>query len=181
MDTQSLEKLRFPIGEFVAPDHIDEDTLTGWIADIESFAQQARACVQYASPDQLTWRYRPGGWTLTQLVHHCADSHLNAFTRFRLALTENNPTIRPYNEAAWANLPDSLSPNLGISLTLLDGLHARWACLLKSLSPLQWGRTYVHPEHGKQFTLRETAGSYSWHCRHHLAHMRQAMDSKGEY
>ncbi|RKZ14944.1 putative metal-dependent hydrolase, partial [bacterium] len=127
---------------------------------------------------QLSTHYRPGGWTVAQVVHHVADSHLNSYTRFRLALTEDHPTIRPYDEAAWAELPDAVGEPVEVSLDLLDALHARWARLLRSLSPAQLDRSFCHPEDG-EIGLRTNIGLYAWHGRHHLAHISTLAQREG--
>lgn len=127
---------------------------------------------------QLDTPYRPGGWTVRQVVHHLADSHLNSYQRFRLALTERSPLIKPYDETAWAELPDAKTAPIAVSLSLLDGLHARWIALLRSLDEDGFARTFRHPELGEK-RLDWTLGLYAWHSRHHLAHirnLRQRMD-----
>lgn len=130
---RTLEKLRFPIGQFHKPDVFTTDLINGYIRTIEVFPLLVRESVEHLSDVQLDTPYRLGGWTIRQVVHHCADSHLNSFIRFKLALTEESPTINPYDEGRWAELPDTLDLPVTHSLTLLDGLHARWAYLLKSL------------------------------------------------
>ena len=127
---------------------------------------------------QLDTPYRPGGWTVRQVVHHLADSHLNAYIRFRLALTEDEPTIKPYNENAWAHLPDAEQSPIAPSLQILGGLHTRWALLLRSLSQAQLHRYFLHPENGLM-RLDKTIGSYGWHSRHHLAHITRLRDRMG--
>jgi uncharacterized damage-inducible protein DinB len=119
---------------------------------------------------QLDTAYRPGGWSVRQVVHHVPDSHLNAYVRIKLALTEEEPTIRPYLEARWAELPEARSAPVEVSLTLLDGLHQRWALALKELAPDAWQRTLVHPESGRQ-TIAQLTALYAWHGRHHVAHI----------
>lgn len=163
--------LRYPIGTFKTPDSIQPADLARWIATIADFPRALRKLVSPLTEQQLDTAYRIGGWTVRQVVHHCADSHLNAYVRFKLALTEDNPVIKPYEEARWAELPDSRLP-IGASLSLLDGLHERWSMLLSGLDGTQLQRTYTHPEHGKAFPLDEAIGMYAWHCAHHLAHVR---------
>ncbi|MBC7423468.1 MAG: putative metal-dependent hydrolase, partial [Ferruginibacter sp.] len=120
---------------------------------------------------QLNTPYRPDGWNVKQLVHHVADSHMNAYIRFKLALTENNPTIKPYDEAAWANLIDTQQVPINVSLTLLHALHVRWVALIRGMSTEDWNRTVYHPEQKKEITLWDLLGMYSWHGRHHTAHI----------
>jgi hypothetical protein len=129
-----------------------------------------RRAVNGLSDNQLDTPYRPDGWTVRQVVHHVADSHMNSFIRFRLALTEENPTIKPYAEGLWAELPDAKGPLVEASLCLVDCLHQRWTALLRTLSPEQWTRTFRHPESGVM-SLDKALGIYAWHSRHHVAHI----------
>ena len=139
--------LRYPIGQFHYTDDLTGEIIEGWIKEIEAAPATLREAVRGLSDDQLDTPYRPGGWTSRQVVHHLADSHINSYTRFKLSLMENNPTIRPYNEAKWAELADSRQP-VGISLLLLEALHARWVILLRSLTPEDYERTFFHPDSG---------------------------------
>jgi hypothetical protein len=122
--------------------------------------------------EALQLSYRPGGWTGRQVIHHVADSHMNCYFRYRLALTEDNPTIRPYDEAAWAELPDVAATPITVSLTLLDVLHTRWVMLLHHLSEAQWQRTFYHPGNNTTRTLDQTLALYAWHGQHHLAQLK---------
>jgi len=122
-------------------------------------------------PERLHLPYRPGGWTGQQVIHHVADSHLNSYCRFRLALTEDNPTIRPYDESAWAELPDVAIMPASVSLALLESLHSRWVTLLHHLTEAQWQRTFYHPETKRASTLDQALALYAWHGRHHLGHL----------
>ena len=160
---------RYPIGKF-RRDAVDLANHEPAIATLAALPQQMRAAVDGLSASQLDTPYREGGWTVRQLVHHVADSHMNAYIRIRLALTEDWPTIKPYDEKAWAELPDAKSAPIDLSLGVLDGLHARWALLLKSLTDAQWQRGYVHPVNGRQ-TIAEATALYDWHSRHHVAHI----------
>ncbi|NQV53958.1 MAG: putative metal-dependent hydrolase [Flavobacteriales bacterium] len=178
MDLQSLQ---YPVGKYIPNKHPDQALLHQWIKDIEAFPLQLEALVNDASVEALNWRYRPDGWRVKQVVHHCADSHLNSITRFKLAMTEDVPTIRPYYEDRWAELVDSQDDDLTASLAFLKALHHKWVGLLRGLSNEQLQLEYVHPEHGKQFNLAETIGSYAWHCRHHLEHVRNGIASGGKY
>ncbi|MGC6533685.1 MAG: YfiT family bacillithiol transferase [Flavobacteriales bacterium] len=172
--------LRFPIGPFQKPETITSTIREGWIADIAAFPSQVAEAVRGLEVDQLHWCYRPMGWSILQVVHHCADSHMNASIRFKLALTEDTPTIRPYPEARFAELADSLDPDLGPVLQLIDALHTKWVALLQSLEEDQWDRPYYHPEDDATVPLHEAVGIYAWHCRHHLAHIHQALRAEGD-
>lgn len=164
---------RFPIGKFTMPEGgITRENLHDWICEIEHLPARLRQAVAGLNDQQLDTPYRHGGWTVRQVVHHFADSHLNAYTRLRLALTEENPIIKPYDEAAWANLPDAKSERVDVSLSILTGLHARWAALLNALKPEDWNRTFRHPEYPEgSAPLDRMTGLYAWHCRHHVAHI----------
>lgn len=170
---------RFPVGRFVFPAVGDHGHVTRSIAEIASLPTQLRTAVAGLSDDALATPYREGGWTVAQVVHHLADSHLNAYTRFKLALTEDHPTIRPYDQEAWAELPDARQLVIAPSLDILEGLHARWTRMLEALGPAEWERTFVHPEHDKSFTLGQTLAMYGWHGRHHTAHIRALRDREG--
>ncbi|WP_299227673.1 YfiT family bacillithiol transferase [uncultured Psychroserpens sp.] len=181
MNETDLYKLKFPIGEFKKPDSIQNDLIHKWIDDIEKFPITIERLTKNLSLQQLQWSYRPEGWTIKQVVHHCADSHMNSIIRFKLALTEDTPTIRPYFESRWANLIDGTDDNLSATQSLLNGLHAKLGKLLRHIPKEDLSRTFVHPEHGKQFTLDETIGIYAWHCNHHLAHIKLALEHKGKF
>lgn len=168
---EDLEELKYPVGRFEAPVSVTAEQLKGYIRDIRQLPTLLEIAVQDLDEHQLQTPYRPGGWTVVQVVHHLADSHINAITRFKLALTENHPTIKPYDEAAWASLADVTNTPINVSITLLHALHTRWANLMEALPETAWERTFLHPEQGKTFNLRTQAANYSWHCRHHLAHI----------
>ena len=168
---------RFPIGKFAAPQPITQDDLVGAIASLADLPNELRNAVQGLNYSQLNTPYREGGWTVRQTVHHLADSHMNAFIRIRLALTEDWPTIKPYDQAAWATLHDSTAP-IEWSLELLESLHARWVMLLQSLTNEQWQRGYRHPENGPQ-TLEYATLVYAWHSRHHVAHINHLRAREG--
>ncbi|MGH9745874.1 MAG: YfiT family bacillithiol transferase [Candidatus Acidiferrales bacterium] len=167
--------LRYPIGKFERPESLTADQRRAAIRQIEEASAKLRAAVAGLSDQQLDTPYRPGGWTVRQTVHHVADSHMNAFTRVKLALTEDTPTIKPYLEARWAELADSKVP-IGPSLDILDGLHQRWTALFRSFAPADWTLGYVHPEHGRKMSLDQTLALYSWHGRHHTAHITSLRD-----
>lgn len=165
------EQLRYPIGRFVAPTGYDDATRRGWIGELTALPRLADAAVAGLDDRRLDTPYRPGGWTVRQVIHHLPDSHLNAYTRFRLALTEEEPTIRPYYEERWAELADAREGPIELSLALLEALHSRWVALLRTLEPDQWTRGFVHPQQGRRMALNETLALYAWHGRHHVAHI----------
>lgn len=167
----TLEKLKYPIGKFNVPETITPELLNECIGVIETFPVKLKQEVEKLTDEQLDTPYRPDGWTIRQVVNHCSDSHMNSLMRFKLALTEDRPTIRPYFEDRWAELADSRTMPINAALKILDGIHERWIILLKSLSAKQLNRSFVHPEHGKESTLEETICMYAWHCQHHLAHI----------
>lgn len=165
-----MNNKRYPIGQFEKPDIISQDLIAEWISNIAAFPQDLSEQVQSLSDEQMDIPYRKNGWTLRQVVHHCADSHMNAFCRIKLALTEDCPVIKPYFEAEWAKLADS-EISLDASLFILRGLHKRWEALLKSLSHNDLNRNFIHPEGNKKTSIAEAIGMYSWHCKHHFAHI----------
>nr|WP_321237320.1 putative metal-dependent hydrolase [uncultured Psychroserpens sp.] len=181
MNTEELYKLKFPIGEFKKPDVITSEMITTWIQDIEQFPKAIENATKHLTIEELNWQYRPNGWTIKQVVHHCSDSHMNSMIRFKLALTEDAPTIRPYYEDRWATLVDGIDDNLKDTLFLLKGLHAKLGKLLRHISEEELSKVFVHPEHGKRFRLDETIGTYAWHSNHHLAHVKQAITHKGHF
>jgi hypothetical protein len=170
IDTLQDDLLRYPVGHFDKSREVNPQELEKHLAELEALPAQLRQAVQGLTDVQLDTPYRPGGWTLRQVVHHLADSHMNSYIRFKLALTENTPTIKPYEEQLWAELPDSKLEPVEVSLVLLEALHQRWLVLLRSLRPADWQRTFVHPDSGKT-TLVKAAALYAWHGRHHLAHI----------
>lgn len=172
MTKKELDQLKFPIGHFKKPETIDHETTTAWIDDIAVLPEKLNRLTQNMSKEQLETAYRPGGWTVQQVVHHLADSHMNSFIRFKLALTENTPTIRPYFENRWAEQVDYLDTPIALSISLLTALHARWVILLRSLSEGDLNKTFIHPESNHTFSLKENIGIYAWHGNHHLAHIQ---------
>jgi len=170
--------LRYPIGELPPPSAVNSVDRASAIDVIAALPDEIRHAVRNLSSSQLDTPYRPGGWTVRQVVHHMADSHLNAYVRMKLALTEETPTISPYDEKIWASLPDSTLP-VEISLNLLDSLHARWAALYRSLAPADFSRTFRHPELDGLQTLDRQLQSYSWHSRHHVAHIARLREREG--
>jgi hypothetical protein len=167
--------LRYPIGPFVMPTEVDPALRDGWLAALAGFPARVESLVAGRSAADLALTYRPGGWNVRQLVHHCADSHLNGFTRFKLALTEKAPTILPYSQPGWADLPDATEGPVEDSLLLLQGLHRRWVFLLNRLTPEQWARTFFHPQQDRTYTLGQALALYAWHGQHHLAHIQLAL------
>jgi hypothetical protein len=168
---------RYPIGKFRRADANLSDHEAA-IATLAALPENLRAAVDGLSASQLDTPYREGGWTVRQLVHHVADSHMNAAIRVRLALTEEWPTIKPYDEKLWAQLSDASTAPVEPSLNLLTALHKRWVLLLRSLTEEQWQRGYVHPENGRQ-TLAEATALYAWHSRHHVAHITELRKRRG--
>lgn len=167
----NLEQLKYPIGKYEKPLPVTAEHLKSYIHDISTFPVRLHKAVAHLSDGQLDTPYREGGWTVRQVVHHCADSHMNGLARIKLALTEDNPTIKPYFEDRWAALPDSKKMPIEVSLKMLEGIHDHWAYLLKSLTKNQWQRSFIHPEHDKEIRLDENTGMYAWHSNHHLAHI----------
>lgn len=178
MTDEALYQLQFPIGKFQKPAVIDDSLIQQWISDIQHFPEQIKTITQRLSGEQLNWQYRPDGWTIKQVVHHCADSHMNSFIRFKLALTEDSPTIKPYFEDRWAELVDGTDNNIKDSLALITALHSKWVVLLKNINSSDLKRDFIHPEHGKRISLEENIGTYAWHCNHHLAHIKLALKKK---
>jgi uncharacterized damage-inducible protein DinB len=168
---------RYPVGRFQPPAAVSAEDRVRFINDIEQLPARLREAIAGLSPAQLDTPYREGGWTARQVIHHLADSHINSFVRFKLALTENAPTIKPYNEAAWAETADARTMPLEPSLSLIDGLHTRWTVLLRSLSESDYQRQFTHPDRGLM-KLDVNLALYAWHGRHHTAHitgLRQRM------
>ena len=176
-----MENLKFPIGHYTKPDVISKEVIASWILVIEQFPNRLKKITNDLSIESLNWVYRPEGWAIKQVVHHCADSHMNSFIRFKLALTEDCPTIKPYEEAKWAALVDGLDNDISASLNIIEGVHYRWVFLLKSLNEVQLNYQFEHPETKKIFCLDEVIGLYAWHCNHHFSHIEQALLNKGNF
>jgi hypothetical protein len=174
----NLEEMKYPIGRFKMPDLAAPESLGKYISDIELFPARLRAEVENLTDEQLDTPYRLDGWTIRQVVNHCADSHMNGLIRHKLLLTEDKPTIKPYLENLWAELSDSKSMPIESALQILFGVHKRWTVMLKSLSKDDLKRIYIHPEHGKEFQLVESIALYAWHCNHHLAHITELKKRK---
>ncbi len=173
-----MENLRYPIGRFAYDPDSTPEKLAAWKRDIAELPVNARRAVEGLSEEQMDTPYRDGGWTVRQVVHHLADSHMNSFIRIKLALTENNPQIKPYDEKAWAETADVRGVDVALSLRLLEGLHARWSALLAALTQEHLKRTFLHPENGQQ-TLDRTLQTYAWHCRHHVGHITALRERRG--
>lgn len=173
-----LELLRFPIGRFQAREGLPAEDRDALIREIEGLPGALEDLVADLSPEQLDTPYRPGGWTVRQVVHHLADSHLNSYVRFKWAVTEDEPRIKAYDEAAWAELPDGRSGEVEVSLDLLRALHRRWVSFLRSLEPEAFGRAFEHPESGRVL-LEANLQLYAWHGRHHLAHIANLRERMG--
>ncbi|MFT8323364.1 MAG: YfiT family bacillithiol transferase [Bacillus sp. (in: firmicutes)] len=160
---------KYPIGKFTYENEITEEIVERWIEEIEKLPALLQAVIKNLNETQLDMPYREGGWTVRQVVHHIADSHLNAYMRFKLALTEETPVIKPYEESKWAELSDYQLP-IDVSLTLIKTLHIRLGNLLRHLTKEQLNKTFIHPESGT-VVLKENIGIYAWHGKHHLAHI----------
>jgi uncharacterized damage-inducible protein DinB len=176
--TQSETDVRYPIGRFRKVASLTERERDAAIESIAATPIRLRAAILGLTPEQLDTPYRPEGWTVRQLVHHVADSHMNSYVRFRLALTEDNPAIKSYDEARWAELEDARTAPVELSLALLDALHQRWVRLLRSLAPGAFARTVEHPEHGAM-SLDSLLALYDWHGRHHVSHVTKLRQRMG--
>ena len=176
--------LRYPIGKvedqiFSNKGGYDEKVKATYLQDIQMCPSLLENAILNLDEQQLNVPYRDGGWTSRQVIHHVADSHMNAYVRFKLALTEENPTIKPYNEAAWAELSDTKKLPVNISLTLLYALHTRWVELMNNMSESDWQRTIFHPEHKREIKLWDMLGTYAWHGKHHTAHITALRERMG--
>jgi uncharacterized damage-inducible protein DinB len=172
------DNLRYPIGKFRYDCPSNEDKKRAFLDDIAQTPENLGTAVKGLSDSRLDTPYRPGGWTVRQVVHHLPDSHLNSYVRFKLALTEDDPTIKPYAEDRWAELADTKTTPVAVSLTLLDSLHDRWVRLLRSLTSDDWKRTFRHPELGSM-TLEKTLALYAWHGKHHVTQITNLREREG--
>lgn len=166
-----MHDLRYPIGEYKKPERFTKHILDTYIARIEALPSILKKEVINLNDDQLETPYRPGGWTVRQVVNHLGDSHINALIRLKCALTEDTPTIKPYREALWAELADGKHMPINAALGILEGTHTRWVVLLKHFKDADWQRGFIHPEKGRELKLNESTGMYAWHGEHHLAHI----------
>jgi hypothetical protein len=178
MGNTAFEKLRYPIGQFIAPTQYTAEYLSNKIADIASFPERLKKEVSTLTNAQLDTQYRPDGWTIRQVIHHCADSHMNCFIRIKWALTEETPTIKFYHEELWAELHDNTTIPIGPTLSLLEGLHFRLEFLMNSLSKTDLQKSFIHPANNKEYKLEEIIGTYAWHSNHHLAHITELKKRK---
>ncbi len=174
----NLEKLKYPIGNFEKPENISPKKIKKFIEVIKNFPIKLKQEVENLNDEQLDTQYRPDGWTIRQVVNHCADSHLNSFVRFKLALTEEFPTIKPYFEDRWAELADSKNFSISSALKIIEGIHERWVALLNSFTENDWKKSFYHPEKKRKVYLDENLALYAWHCKHHLAHITDLKKSK---
>jgi uncharacterized damage-inducible protein DinB len=178
VEAAAAADLRYLIGKFKWEGQTTDEQRRQHIDEIAAAPARLRDAVRGLNEQQLNAPYRPGGWSVRQVVHHLPDSHMNSYVRFKLALTEENPTIKPYEEARWAELTDGRIAPVEVSLMLLDSLHHRWVMLLRSLTPAEWLRTFTHPELGPM-TLDKTAALYAWHGKHHVAHITSLRERNG--
>lgn len=169
---------RYPVGKYEEPAKVTPELRARAIQEIAATPEKLRAAVKGLNDSQLDTPYREGGWTVRQVIHHVADSHMNSYVRFRLALTETEPTIKPYEESAWAKLEDAAHAPIEVSLRLLEPLHERWVRLLRSIKPEEFSRTFRHPEHGAR-TIDWMLFLYEWHGKHHTAHITELRKQKG--
>ncbi|MEM1337949.1 MAG: YfiT family bacillithiol transferase [Bacteroidota bacterium] len=179
MEETTLYNLQYPIGKYVIPDPITDTDIKNWILVLEQLPEKLEQLVLPLSDEQLETPYRPGGWTVRQLIHHVSDSHHHSYTRFKWALTEENPLIKAYYEKEWANLFDTRTAPIRLSLDHLKAVHAKLVFLLRGLTPEQLQRTFIHPEGNNVSTLAENIGRYAWHGSHHLAHVQRLIAREG--
>ncbi len=175
----NMEHLMYPVGRYQKPEAFTQELKNEWLNVLANMPSWLDASIENLDEAQLQVPYREGGWTIPQVVHHIADSHLNAFVRVKLALTEENPTVKPYDEKAWAELPDTKVVPVNVSVTLIHALHRRLVALLENISNEDWQRTYYHPEHKRNFPIWEVVALYAWHSRHHTAHIRNLRETQG--
>jgi hypothetical protein len=178
MNTMTDTSLQYPVGRFTEPGELTTAMRNAAIDEIERLPAAMRAAVRGLNATQLDTPYRDGGWSVRQVVHHVPDSHMHAYIRVKFGLTEDSPTIRPYDEAAWSMLPDVSVVPIEVSLSLLDGIHARWVACLRGLNDAQFARTFVHPELGPQ-RIDLSLARYAWHGRHHVAHVTSLRTQMG--
>ncbi|TDO94284.1 YfiT family bacillithiol transferase [Flavobacterium sp. 245] len=171
MEELDLEKLKYPIGKFVIPDNYSKEYILNKIEEIASFPEKLKNETIHLTDEQLDTQYRPEGWTVRQVIHHCAESHMNCYIRIKWTLTENNPVIKAYDETLWSELPDNLYMPIEPTLKLLEGLHFRLAYIMKNLSESELEKSFIHPENNSELKLKRIIGMYAWHSNHHLAHI----------
>ena len=179
MENITVEKLRYPIGKFIVPESYSTTYLTAKIGEIASFPERLKKEVIHLTEEQLETPYRQGGWTIRQVIHHCADSHMNCFIRIKWTLTEDHPVIKFYHEDRWAELDDNLTMPIQPTLSFLEGLHFRLAYLMNGLSEADLQKSFIHPDANAVFQIKEIIGTYAWHGNHHLAHITELKKNKG--
>ena len=179
MEASESDSLRYPIGKFQKPNSITQEHIWDWIRQLDELPDRFKEITARLSEQQLETPYRPGGWTVRQLIHHVADSHHNSYIRFKWALTEDTPVIKPYFEKEWANLFDSRSAPIELSLNHLKAVHAKLVYLLKGLSHADLKRTFQHPDDEDTTTLEENIGRYAWHGNHHFTHIERLLLREG--
>ena len=172
-----LEQLRYPVGKYIPQPDAPRAQIDEWIGIIEAFPAKLKALVGSLSEEQLEAQYRPGSWTIRQVCHHVADSHINSYVRFKWTLTESNPMIKTYDQNQWAELPDAKAAPVEISLALLTALHTRWVYMLRNITDEQYNLTFIHPEKKQELNLKWLVGLDAWHCRHHYGHIELAVNS----
>jgi hypothetical protein len=174
--------LMYPIGKYEAPEFINQSHVDAWTTTIEETPTILNGLINSLKPEAMQWVYRPHGWTIAQVIHHMCDSHTNALVRFKLAITEDTPTIKPYLEGAWAELEDYDAKYIHHSTLMLEAVHAKLVIILKKLTISDYhNKSYFHPESHKNFTLGEVLGMYDWHSKHHIHHIRQAIKFEGKF
>lgn len=174
--SETLDALRYPIGKFSRPEALSIEAYQEWINEIESLPGQLKYICNDLTEEQLQKTYRPDGWTVAEVVHHIADSHMNSLVRYKWTLTEDTPVIKAYDQNAWSKLPD-YKASVDVSLTLIEALHRRWVILLKSMSEEDFKKSYIHPETDKQVILGINTALYAWHGKHHVKHIEIALNS----
>lgn len=172
-----IEKLKYPTGKYQKVENPDRNVIEGYIEAITKLPEKLNGMIGSINDERVDWRYRPGGWTVRQVVHHIAESHVNAFCRLKLALTESTPVIKTYHEDRWAELIDSKQAPIESSLEIIKGTHARWALILSNMTDEDFKRTFFHPESGINVRLDHNTGLYAWHGNHHAAQINQALES----
>lgn len=178
VNTMPLPKYRYPVGKFEEPEVITKDDIKAYTNTLRELPNVLRLALKDVTDEQLDTPYRNYGWNIRQVIHHLADSHMNSFCRFKLALTETNPTIKPYIESLWADMPDAKVLPIEPSLGIIEGVHFRWVHLLSGLHSSDYSRIYTHPEHNKIFRLDTTLAMYAWHSRHHFGHVNNVVKSE---
>ncbi len=179
MLTAEIDTLKYPVGKFNPPNEFSPALIAQWIQTIEELPKKLRTVVSGLDDTKLDTPYREGGWTIRQVVHHLADSHLNCYIRFRWTMTEDSPVIKTYNQDRWSELDDAKHAPVEVSLSLLDALHKRWLLFVRSLSGQDLERKFHNPESKKDYDLRTILALYAWHSNHHLAHITSLLKRKG--